>query len=108
MFPSIKYSKLETKNAFGNNYFGSQSFFMSYHFARIFVHLLTILAVFKLIEWDPAKTYLFKVNKNDRKRCELYSNLTINTIERRSGYFAVNFEHISHIFLVLLLLTMNR
>ena len=108
MFPSIKHSKLETKKAFRNNYFGSQSFFMSYHFTRIFVHLLTIVAAFKLIEWDPANTYLLKVNKNDRRRCELNSNLTINTIERQSSDFVDNFEHISHIFLVLLLLTMNR
>ena len=27
---------------------------------------------------------------------------------RRSGFFIINFEHISHLFLVLLLLTLNR
>ena len=44
------------------------------------------------------------------------SNLTKETLGqglkgrhwRRSGVFTVNFEHISHIFLVFLLLTLNR
>ena len=42
------------------------------------------------------------------------SNLTIETLEqgvkyvqRRSGFFIVNFEHISHLVLVFLLLTLN-
>ena len=38
--------------------------------------------------------------------------LTIKTPERhqrrRSGVFIVNFEHISHLFLVFLLLTLNK
>ena len=34
-----------------------------------------------------------------RKRCEICSNLTIETPERRRfGVFTVNFEHISHLF----------
>ena len=41
-----------------------------------------------------------------------YSKLTIETPERRhwrrSGVFIVNFEHISHLVLVFLLLTLNR
>ena len=46
--------------------------------------------------------YMFKVqNKNTRKRCEIWSHLTIKTPERRqwcrSGVFIVNFEHISHL-----------
>ena len=40
------------------------------------------------------------------------SKLTINTPERRqwrrSGVFMVNFEHISHLVLVFLLLTLSR
>ena len=53
---------------FRNNYFGSQSFFTSCHFTKIFVDLLTIAAVsnfniFKLVGWDPVNTYLFQVNK---------------------------------------------
>ena len=61
----------------------------------------------------PANIYLFKVNnKNTRKRCEICSKLTIKTPERRhwggSGVFTVNFEHISHLFLEYLLLTLNK
>ena len=61
----------------------------------------------------PAGIYLFKVNnRNTRTRCEICSKLTINTPERRhwrrSGVFIVNFEHISHLVLVFLLLTLNK
>ena len=62
---------------FRNNYFGSESFFMSYHSTKIFVHLLIVAAVsnfnvFDLIGWDPANTYVLKVNdRNTRKRCEI-------------------------------------
>ena len=40
--------------------------------------------------------------------CEIFSMLTIKTVERHSGAFNVNFKHISLLFLVLLLFTMNR
>ena len=61
----------------------------------------------------PAGIYLLKVNnRNTRARCEICSKLTINTPERRhwrrSGVFIVNFEHISHLVLVFLLLTLNK
>ena len=61
----------------------------------------------------PAGNYMFKVNnKNTRTRCEICSKLTIKTPERRhwrrSGIFIVNFEHISHLALVVLLLTLSR
>ena len=60
----------------------------------------------------PAHIYLFKVNNTNRKRCEICSKLTIKTPERRqwrhSGVFIVNFEHISPLFLVFLLLTLNK
>ena len=43
---------------------------------------------------------------------ETYPKLTINTIERRKwcllGVFIVNFEHISQLALVFLLLTLSR
>ena len=57
-----------------------------------------------------ANIYYFKVNnKNPRKRCEICSKLIIKTPERRrSGDFIVNFEHISHLFLAFLLLTLNK
>ena len=52
---------------------------------------------------------MFKVNNRAaRTRCEICSKLTIKTPERRSGVFIVNFEHISHRFLVFLLLTLSR
>ena len=44
------------------------------------------------------------------KRCDMFSKLTIKTPETsliRSGVFAVNFEHISHL-LLFLLLTLNK
>ena len=55
----------------------------------------------------PSNIYLFKVNKSYfRKRCELCSKLIIKTPKRRqwrcSGVFIVNFEHISHFFLLFL------
>ena len=50
----------------------------------------------------PPDIYLLKVNnRNTRTRCEIYSELTIKTLERRhwrrSGVFIVNFEHNSHL-----------
>ena len=61
----------------------------------------------------PACTYLLKVNnRNTRSNCEICSKLTVKTTKqrhwRRSGVFIVNFEHISHLVLVFLLLTFNR
>ena len=51
----------------------------------------------------PAVIYLLKVsNRNTRTRCEICSKLTIKTPERRH-----NFEHISHLALVFLLLTLT-
>ena len=59
---------------------------------------------------DPAGKYMFKINnRNTRIRCEMRSILTIKTPGRRqwhrSGVFIVNFEHISHLVVVFLLLT---
>ena len=57
--------------------------------------------------------YMFKVNyRNTRTRCEIWSKLTIKTPERhhwrRSGIFIVNFEHISHLFLVFLIVNFKQ
>ena len=53
-----------------------------------------------------------KVSNKIRKRCELFSKLITKTPERcqwrRSSVFIVNFEHISHLYLVFLLLTLNK
>ena len=50
--------------------------------------------------------------KHNIKKFEICSKLTIKTLERRhwrrSGVLIVNFEHISHLVLVFLLLTLNR
>ena len=60
----------------------------------------------------PASIYLLKNNnRNTRARCEICSKSVINIPERRhwhrSGIFIVNFEHISHLALVFLVLTLN-
>ena len=60
----------------------------------------------------PEKIYLCKVNKRSiRKRCKIRSNSTMKTSGRRqgrrSGVFNVNFDHISYLLLVFLLLTLN-
>ena len=48
----------------------------------------------------PAGNYIFKVNKrNTRTRCET---------RRRSDVFIVDFEHISHLVLVILWLNLSR
>ena len=61
----------------------------------------------------PAGNYTFTVgNGNTGTRCQIYSKLTQKTLEpsqwRRSGVTIVNFEHISHLVLVFLLLTLSR
>ena len=60
----------------------------------------------------PADIYLLKVNnRNTRARCEICSKLTIKTPERCQwrcfGVFIVDFERISQLVLVFLLLTLN-
>ena len=60
----------------------------------------------------PVGIYLLNVNnRNTRTTCEICSKLTIKTPEQCYwccyGVFIVNFEHISHLVLEFLLLTMN-
>ena len=70
--------------------------------------------VFRGMERDyPTNNYLLKVNnRNTRKRCEICWKLTIKTPQRhqrrRSDVFIINFEHILYLFLVFLLLTLNK
>ena len=68
---------------------------------------------FQYFKLNPAGNYMFKVNnRNSRTRCETCSKLTIKTPERRhchrSDVFIVNFEHISYLVLVFLLLNLSR
>ena len=61
----------------------------------------------------PAGNYMFQVNnRNTRTSCEICPKLTIKVTERRqwhrSGIFIAKFEHISHLVLVFLLLTLSR
>ena len=73
------------------------------------------MLTFLLFRNTPASYYMFKVNnKNARASCEICSKLKMKTTERRhwrhwrrSGVFIVNFEHISHLVLVFLLLTLS-
>ena len=60
-----------------------------------------------------ANIYLFKDNKRStRYMCKMCSKLTIKTLKqrhwRRFGVFIFNFEHMSHLFPVFLLVTLNK
>ena len=71
----------------------------------IYLHVLRTTRNFQML--FPAGSYLLKVsNRNTRTRCEICSKLTMKVPEQcywyRSGVFIVNFEHISHLFLVIL------
>ena len=78
------------------------------------LHLFNIILIFSLM-WPPndvvshrrlypAGIYLLKFNnRNTKTRCEICSKLTIKT----PGAFIVNFEHLSHLNLVFLLLTLD-
>ena len=66
---------------------------------------------------NPFNIYLSQVNnRNRRKRCEQIKTLKIletiktveRTLQRRSGVFIVDFECIKHLFLMFLLLTLNK
>ena len=59
---------------------------------------------------NSAGIHLFKVNnRNSRTRCEICSKLTIKTYQWwRSSVFIVNLEHISHLVLMFLFLTLSR
>ena len=64
------------------------------------------------VEFCLSRNQTQKVNNsNTTTRCEICPKLTIKVPERRkwrrSGIFIANFEHISHLALVFLLLTLN-
>ena len=95
LLPATKRSNLQGKTFFRYSYFGSHPFLMICYFTKIFVHLPVIAAVcyfsiYKLIWWDPANIYLFKVNsRNTRKRYEICLKFRINRIKSCSGVFPV-------------------
>ena len=77
----------------------------------LIVSLMVITSFLLFLHQFPVGIYLLKVNiRNTRTRCEICSKLTIKMPERRHwrhyGVF-INFEHISHLVLVFLLLTLN-
>ena len=76
-----------------------------------FVLIVGSMSKFCLVIY-PAGIYLLKVNyRTTRTRCEICLKLIIKIPERcqwrRSGIFIVNFELISNLILVFLLLTLN-
>ena len=51
--------------------------------------------------------FMFKVNNKDTRTTQGLHKTFRGTTWRRSGVFIVNFEHISHLVLLFLLLTLN-
>ena len=73
----------------------------------------SVLKKHKFCQSILANIYLLKVNnRNTTRRCDICSKLTTKTPERRKrrrpDVFIINFEYISHIFVVRLLLTWTR
>ena len=101
---------LQGKNISRNNYFGSQPFL---YFTKIFVHLSVIAAacyisIYKLTGQNPVNLYLFAViSRSTRKTCEICPKSTIiqQKVVQVSLLLALS---IFHMFLVSLLLTLNR
>ena len=74
-------------------------------------HSRELIAV--ILKKNQTNIYLFKVNNgNTKKRWGTYSKLTIKSSNWRhwcrSGLVFVNFGHISHLFVVFLLMTLHR
>ena len=89
----------------------AKSWYIIYFDWTVFFSFSTIYPPYLIL--NPAGNYMLKVNNRDtRKICEICSKLTIKTPERChcrcSGVFIVNLEHISHLVLVFLLLTLRR
>ena len=77
---------------------------------KIYLKNVYVKQIITSVTLYPTAIYIFKTNnRNTRMSCEICSNLTIKTPERlkcrRSGVFIVEFELISHLFL---LLTLSR
>ena len=116
---SISWNFFHALSNKSDSFFGSASIPFEAMFVMLIFHNSYYLNQF-YIHWKkpsktrcPANIYMFKVNNTcTRKRCELCSKSTTKTPERsqwrRSGIFIVNFEYISHFFLVFSLLTLNK
>ena len=79
--------------------------------APFVVHLSLLLTLNTSSE--AVSEYMVKVNnRNTRTSCEICSKITIKTQKRRycrhSDVFVVNIKRVSHLFLVFILLTLNR
>ena len=84
-------------------------FFIFHPFVAQYMSITSFISISYLF---PARIYLFKVgNRNTRRRYEICSKLTKKTPERsqwhHSGVFTVTFEHILHLVLMCVLLTLN-
>ena len=76
---------------------------------KVSAHRYTLGNNIYTIKNSLTSNHLFIVNNSyTRKRCEICSNLAIKTPKWSSTIFVVDFEHISHLFLVFLLLTLNK
>ena len=88
---SVKYIKITSLSSF--MYFSCSVFFVNFN------------------PFNSKQVHAQVNNRNTRKMCEICSNLTIKTPERRqwrnSSVFIINFEHNSQVFLVFLLLTLK-
>ena len=91
-----------------------KSFLWLYYPSSLFSELILKNEIKKITldKSNPVGIYLLKViNRNTGTRCKTCSKLTIKTPEqrhwRRSGVFIENFEHISYLAVVFLLLTLN-
>ena len=93
---------LKNLRKFKNKFFQRTTRVAVYVLAIVQRRAVVIYASFRS-NHSPAGIYLLKANiRNARTSCEIYSNLTMKTPERRhwlrSGIFIVNVEHISHLF----------
>ena len=75
---------------------------------KAFSHLYTLGNNIYTRKNSPTNIYVNIENSNNiRKMCETCSKLRIKTQERRHAVFILNFEYISHFFLVIVL-TLNK
>ena len=127
VFKEKRYSKKATKIRWKTHQKGNfeilvsllyQSIFEDCFSKSVFKHSAKILCKQKVYLWlrglgnFPANIYLYKgTDRNTRKRCDIcfkVNNKNFRTTWRCSGGFTVNFEHISQLFLLFLLLTLNK